>query len=88
MKKRISVCLVLRLGWLASYAQEPADSLAQPAAEQSESAPRPTTDELWDMANTAYINGNFHSAAEVYEEILSRGVSSVKLYYNLANAYF
>lgn len=55
---------------------------------QSESAPRPTTDELWDMANTAYINGNFHSAAEVYEEILSRGVSSVKLYYNLANAYF
>ena len=88
MKKRISVCLVLLLGWLASYAQEPADSLAQPAAEQSESAPRPTTDELWDMANTAYINGNFHSAAEVYEEILSRGVSSVKLYYNLANAYF
>ena len=88
MKKRISVCLVLLLGWLASYAQEPADSRAQPAAEQSESAPRPTTDELWDMANTAYINGNFHSAAEVYEEILSRGVSSVKLYYNLANAYF
>ena len=88
MKKRISVCLVLLLGCLASYAQEPADSLAQPAAEQSESAPRPTTDELWDMANTAYINGNFHSAAEVYEEILSRGVSSVKLYYNLANAYF
>ena len=38
MKKRISVCLVLLLGWLASYAQEPADSLAQPAAEQSESA--------------------------------------------------
>lgn len=88
MKKRISVCLVLLLGCLASYAQEPADSLAQPEAEQSESAPRPTTEQLWDMANTAYINGNFHSAAEVYEEILSRGVSSVKLYYNLANAYF
>lgn len=51
-------------------------------------APGPTTEQLWDMANTAYINGNFHSAAEVYEEILSRGVSSVKLYYNLANAYF
>ena len=70
MKKRISVCLVLLLGCLASYAQEPADSLAQPEAEQSESAPRPTTEQLWDMANTAYINGNFHSAAEVYEEIL------------------
>ena len=53
MKKRISVCLVLLLGCLASYAQEPADSLAQPAAEQSESAPRPTTEQLWDMANTA-----------------------------------
>ena len=70
------LCFLLSLALAAvSFAQEPADSLAQPAAEQSESAPRPTTDELWDMANTAYINGNFHSAAEVYEEILSRGVS-------------
>ena len=73
MKKRISVCLVLLLGWLASYAQEPADSLAQPAAEQSESAPRPTTDELWDMANTAYINGNFHSAAESTKRFFPAG---------------
>lgn len=88
MKKRISVCLALLLGCFAALAQEPADSLAQPAAEQTQPAARPTAEQLWDMANTAYINGNFHTAAEVYEEILAGGASSVKLYYNLANAYF
>ncbi|MFR4235640.1 MAG: tetratricopeptide repeat protein [Alistipes onderdonkii] len=30
----------------------------------------------------------FHAAADTYEELLSRGVSSMKLYYNLGNAYF
>jgi Putative Zn-dependent protease, contains TPR repeats len=49
---------------------------------------QPSAEQLWDAANTAYINGDFHVAAETYERILSSGVSSVKLYYNLANAYF
>ena len=85
--KRLTIFLILTFGILCARAQESADSAAQtapvvqPAAEAS-------PEQLWDRANTAYINGNFHSAAEVYEEILSRGVSSVKLYYNLANAYF
>ena len=43
---------------------------------------------MWDRANTAYINGDFHTAAEFYEQILARGLSSMKLYYNLANACF
>lgn len=43
---------------------------------------------MWNKANTAYINGDFHAAADTYEELLSRGVSSMKLYYNLGNAYF
>lgn len=47
-----------------------------------------TAEQLWNKANTAYINGDFHAAADAYEELLSRGVSSMKLYYNLGNAYF
>lgn len=43
---------------------------------------------LWDKANTAYINGDYHTAVEVYNAILDRGLSSTKLYYNLGNAYF
>lgn len=39
------------------------------------------------MANTAYINGNFHSAASLRRDSFPRG-KLVKLYYNLANAYF
>ncbi len=43
---------------------------------------------LWDRANTAYINADYHAAIGLYEELLSRNLSSVKLYYNLANACF
>ena len=91
MKKRISVCLVLLLGCLASYAQEPADSLQRVSREAPAEAQAPgeqTAEQLWNKANTAYINGDFHAAADTYEELLSRGVSSMKLYYNLGNAYF
>lgn len=47
-----------------------------------------TPDQLWDRANTAYINEDYHAATEIYKEILARGVSSMKLYYNLGNACF
>lgn len=43
---------------------------------------------LWDEANTAYINADYHKAVEVYESILAQGFASSKLYYNLGNAYF
>lgn len=86
--KRAIICFLLLLGCGASHAQEPADSLVQAAAEPAGAPAQPTAAQLWDTANTAYINGDFHKAAETYEQILSRGVSSVKLYYNLANAYF
>lgn len=47
-----------------------------------------TPERLWDRANTAYINGDYHGAVEGYEAILAGGRSSVKLCYNLANSYF
>lgn len=43
---------------------------------------------LWDQANTAYLNADYHTAIEVYDQILAQGLVSAKLYYNIANAYF
>lgn len=83
----LSLILLLALGTL--QAQEPADSLPQaeaaPVAAQAEDIP---ADVLWDRANTAYINGDYRGAVAIYEQILDRGLGSVKLYYNLANACF
>lgn len=47
-----------------------------------------TPDALWDRANTAYLNADYHTAVDVYERILAQGLVSAKLYYNIANAYF
>lgn len=43
---------------------------------------------LWDRANTAYVNGDYREAIDLYERILDSGLASAKLYYNLGNAYF
>lgn len=42
----------------------------------------------WDEGNKAYIDGDYKKAIERYTAILDRDRYSVKLYYNLANAYF
>ena len=47
-----------------------------------------TSDEQWDAANTAYVNGEYDKAMEGYLGILAGGRHSAKLYYNLANACF
>ena len=94
--------LILFLTWVwgvsaGVQAQEAADSVAaadvaatevSPAPEADAPASEATPDELWDRANTAYINGDYHLATEIYGEILDRGLSSVKLYYNLGNSCF
>ncbi len=87
--KRLTLFLILLSGILCARAQESADSLAQPAVLTApEQLAEASPDQLWDRANTAYINGDYHVAAEFYDQILARGLSSMKLYYNLANAYF
>lgn len=59
------------------------------AAEPTATEPTTTDAEaLWDMANTAYNEGNFEKAATTYEQILAQNLHSAALYYNLANAYF
>lgn len=98
MKRSIFILMLLGV-FAVTYAQEGAgtDSVAQAveadgatgeAASTDASEGEVTTERLWDLANTAYINGDYHGAAESYEAILARGLSSVKLYYNLANSYF
>lgn len=87
--------MALMLGVAGSLpAQEQADSLAGAAAPQSQpeavaadAAAALTEAQLWDKANTAYINSDYHKAIDVYEQILARGLGSAKLYYNLGNAY-
>lgn len=44
--------------------------------------------ELWKMANQAYVNGQYDKSVALYTAILTKGVHSSKLYYNLGNAYF
>ena len=82
--KRLTLFLILLSGMLCAHAQEGADTLAQPAVTAApEPAAEASPEQLWDRANTAYINGDFHAAAEFYEQILARGLSSMKLYYSL-----
>lgn len=42
----------------------------------------------WEAGNRAYIDGDYNKAIEEYTAILDGGEYSMKLYYNLANAYF
>lgn len=84
---------------VSAFAQESAEqSAAQSAtqatangatAEQAATSPTATDAEaLWEIANSAYNEGNFEKAAATYEQILSQNLHSAALYYNLANAYF
>lgn len=44
--------------------------------------------EKWEKANNAYINSEYTRAIQLYEEILSEGDQSAKLFFNLGNGYF
>ncbi len=95
--------LLLFAGWMLTApvsAQEAQPAEAQPTTtEQSTSESAEATDaqtnlaeeapdRLWDAASTAYINGDYAKAVKAYEQLVARELSSAKLYYNLANAYF
>ena len=51
-------------------------------------AAEPTSADRWEAGNKAYIEGNYDKAIEEYIAILDGREYSMKLYYNLANAYF
>lgn len=87
MKRAIILILALVLSCAVSRAQEP-DSVTPGGVQALQPEAVVPAAELWDVANTAYINRDYHKAAQAYEQLLDRGLTSVKLYYNLANAYF
>jgi len=45
-------------------------------------------DKLWEQANSFYTAEEYQQAASAYEQILSSGEESAKLYFNLGNAYY
>lgn len=45
-------------------------------------------DQLWQMANAAYEQGEWAAAADAYTQISDMGLESAQLYYNMGNAYF
>jgi len=47
-----------------------------------------TEDRLFREANTAYTRGKYAEARQRYEQIVLRGLSDERLYYNLGNTYF
>ena len=43
---------------------------------------------IFQAANSQYSNGNYGASIELYERIISEGLHSSDLYYNLGNAYY
>lgn len=101
MKKTMITGLLFLAGWMltasaaaqgiqsaeeksATTEQRPTDTEPEERTDLTEATP----ERLWDAASTAYINGDYNGAAKAYEQLVARGLSSSKLYYNLANAYF
>ena len=104
MKKMIMLLLLLSgvlLGPGVGRAQTDSEPAAGEAAEATEAAEtdesaretapasgRSLSEQRWDEASTAYLNGDCRAAAEAYEALVAEGLGSAKLYYNLANACF
>lgn len=95
MRNLITILLLFLAGTAA--AQEPAGVPAAEAAETTETtgaagavgtADAVSPEALWEAANTAYINNDFHTAIDRYRAIEALGLVSAPLYYNLANACF
>lgn len=81
MVKKIFILITALAATLSAVAQE--DSVATATA-----APALGNEQLWDAANTAYVNANYPRAIELYHSIEDQGLASAKLYYNMGNAYF
>lgn len=67
-------------------AQEPVQSVADDMAQGGSREELDYPQQLWKDANAAYADGRWSDAAAKYEMIVSTGLESPKLYYNLGNA--
>ncbi len=64
------------------------DSSVEGADVASKGEVEKTPQELWEIANNAYINNNFSKAIKFYKKIEALDLVSLPLYYNLGNSYF
>lgn len=78
MRRTIIFCLISL--WAVFNAAASVDSLAV----------KPHSDAFahWELANNSYIDGDYQRAIEEYRAIYDGGEYSMKLCYNLGNAYF
>ena len=86
MKHKILMLFAALSMTLVAVAQEAQTEQAQ--ADVAEVAATVNNEQVWDQANTAYINANYPRAVELYHSIEEQGLASAKLYYNMGNAYF
>lgn len=83
MKRTILILFIALVSTFAAVAQSDSTAVAsEPTVAVVDN------EQVWDEANTAYVNANFQRAVELYHSIESQGLASAKLYYNMGNAYF
>lgn len=91
--KHLIILFALLTSSLSIWAATDVDSLQIENIEvEVEEATTPqaatTPKAIWDKANTAYINGNYNEAIELYSLIEEQGLSSEIFYFNLGNAHY
>ncbi len=94
--KKLTIIIACMLVSAAVSAQETVadsaavspDAAASPAPAAKDYAAPASAGNLWDAANTAYVNASYAQAASLYDSLLKTGAEGYKLYYNLGNAYF
>ncbi len=82
----VAVVMMLLITSLAQAQSNTVSSYSVPTAERN--LGDLSNGALWDMGNTEYANGDYVSAMEAYQEILSRDKHSSSLYYNIGNVYY
>lgn len=89
MKTKILFIFAFLMTALSSaVAEEQPDSLIEDQKVEATTTQILSNEQLWDKANTAYINESYDNAIEIYNAILESGQFSDKLYFNLGNANF
>lgn len=93
--KRYIITLCLILGSVgAGFAEAQTDDpevneiVRMASSGDADAVAHGTIDQLWDAANTAYINADYDAAIRLYDSIRVAGYTGHKLYYNLGNAWF
>ena len=86
-KKKAPVALALVCFLTIGSGLNAAELPAEPASSGAQN-PETYSENLWEKANQAYSEGRWEDAAADYSMIVSLGMESARLYYNLGNALY